>query len=235
MKKHMLWIALFAIAGVACADIIDDFESGSVTYVSGAGGLGNEDTNYDIEEYVSGTWVKSSNNANHWTVKTSGGQGDNGGFVETLHGTQGALVKVWTDNKASTGTWTISFWMKVDNAKNNGSINVGVVGTESPWHTKTYADHIVLNTTTTDINGVIPADPADPNRLGTILGETGPIDVSSNFGWIKYSMDIDLGTGYDQLAFVITGNGDGSDVGIDNIAFPLTPPQSDPATIFIIR
>jgi len=239
MKKYMTLIAMFAIAGVvrAAGLMNGDFSTGSgvVTYLNRAGGIGNQDAHYDRGEYSDSIkWLQAHNKATYWTIQTSGGQGDSGGYVQVKNGNHGALTQTWTDDKATTGSgWELSFYYKVTNMKNNGSVTVGLLGLNHPWHTKAWGD--MLSLSFDSIESVYPLEAEGGKGLGVILGQTS-FDVSADIGWTKVTIsDLNLGAGYEHLSFVVTGNGEGSDVGIDTIQFSLTPPPSEPATPSVIE
>ncbi len=216
MKKLMILIAMFAIAGTVSAGLVSDpgFDSG-ITYVTNlnAGAVANNlDTGYDIGEY---------NAADGWVH--AGNVTDLGGYV-SINNASGARAvgAVIHDQAATTGSmsFTVDLLDIAGDVQSGTSITMFAYGMGAGWSTKTWDDYLAFAY-------VAPAKLIDAGGA-VLLSQT--ITLSEITGaWDTFTADIDLGVGYEYVAVYLVANGiGGSGVGVDNLDIVAVP---EPATV----
>ncbi len=229
MKKLITLIAMFVIAGVASAALVDgDFSAQTILALTdGDNPVGNGNAEYAYSEFDENlNWLQADHS--YWDLQASGGQ--SGGYASFDGNEFGRmLTQTWQDSASSTGTgWELSFYVNVDIAQANSQLDVDVVGLDDLWSTRSWNARMSMrNYGVTSAS--FPLNSNDSRDLGYILGST-TVDVTGAMGWTKYTISgIDLGAGYEYISLVFSANSDetaGAVIGLDTVAFAVPEPAT---------
>ncbi len=206
MKKIIMLIAMFAIAGAATAGLITD--SGLDGALVDVSNIGDFDEYYEQPEYAGQQWVMDS------------GVSDSGSYFTINTSSTRAFGIVIDDNEATSGT---SWSMTVDLNDLGGTMNdtqsvtLRVFGMGDPWSTQSWDNRIL---------GQGWAAPTGTTILGEVVVAQSSI---SNDGWSTHTMDLDFdGSSYEYIGVAVVGHG-ALTLGVDNV--DIVP---EPATVGLL-
>jgi len=205
MKRIIMLIAMFAIAGIASAGLITD--SGLDGALVDVSNLGDLDGYYEYGEYTGEQWIMDS------------GVSDMGSYFEINTSGTRAFGMVVDDNQATSGAgWSMTADLNDVGGTMTDSqeIVLRVFGLNDPWHGSW--DNRISAVNWNVVNGA--------SVLGEVTIAQGDI---ANDGWSTHTMALDFdGSSYEYIAVAVVGRG-ALTLGVDNV--DIVP---EPATVGLV-